>query len=140
MSPRTELAAALDARLFGREAKGPRELASRARFFAQHIDRTVEIARDILAGKRRLLPRHLRAIEPLIGQPEARAIGARETERREERRGRPLSDRGLETAFRRVEAAARRAEDVGLAERVRALREKLLPTPPDPRQITWIQA
>lgn len=137
-TPRAELAGALDARFFGREATTRAERAERVRRFARAIGCSDQLARAILGGRRGLTDEHLSALTQRRGRGSAlltdeQRDAIREAEKQRKAaapgrpQGRPPSPKKAADALRTVEGLARTAGDVETALRVRALGPRVAP-------------
>lgn len=130
---------AIDRRLFRRAARTSSERAKRSTTLARAIQRSVQLARGILAGRRELTAAHLAALcaQEIDGVPILTAEAAekiREAERARVKRAahRPLSPATQQQAMTRTEAIAREHDDHETADRVQALRVRLAPAPVGP--------
>ena len=132
-SPRTELAGALDARYFGRDAENDGERAERVRRFAAAIGCSVQLARAVLGGRRGLTRDHLTALarRKVLDREQRGAIEHAEAARKaaapRPRIGRPPSPKKAAASLRAVEALARTAGDPETAQRVAELRARVVP-------------
>lgn len=130
---------AIDRRLFRRAAHTSNERAKRATTLAHAIQRSVQLARGILAGRRELTEAHLAALctqqiggVPILSVEAAVKIREAELARIKRAAHRPLSPATQQQAMSRTEAIAREHDDHETADRVQALRLRLAPTPVTP--------
>ena len=135
--PRSELAEAIDRRLFRRTARTAGERAKRVSTLANTLQRSVQLARGILAGRRELTEDHLAALEaqeidgkPLLSEAAREKIREAEGARDKRATGRPLSPNTVQLTLSRTETIAREHADPETADRVQALRLRLAKQPP----------